>query len=77
MFSNLVFSWSAFATVLRSSRMFLSFVFVIGGVQCSSQSDALSRASVNRSPSPAFACNDCGAKATISLARSITVKRKG
>ena len=57
--------------------MFLSFVFVIGGVQCSSQSDALRSASMNRSPSPASACSDCGAKATTSLARSITGRRKG
>ena len=58
--------------VLRSSRMFLSFGLVIGGVQCSSQSDALRRASMNLSPSTAFERSDCGAKATIRRARSIT-----
>jgi len=71
-FSNSAPSWSAFAIVLSSNRMFLSFGFVIGGVQCSSQSDALRRASMNRSPSTVSVCSDCGAKATISLARSST-----
>lgn len=74
-FSKFAFSWSAFAVVLRSSKMFLSFALVIGGVQCSSQSDALRRASMNRSPSPALVCSDCGAKATMSRARSITTRQ--
>jgi len=72
MSSNFVFSCSAFATVLRTSRMFLSFGLVIGGVQRSSQSDALRRAFMNLSPSSASECRDCGAKATISRERSIT-----
>ena len=63
--------------VLRRSKRFLSFGFVIGGVNCSSRSDALRRAPMNRSPSPGFVWSDCGAKATISRARSITTWQNG
>lgn len=52
--------------------MFLSFGLVIGGFQRSSQSDALRRAFMNLSPSPALECSDCGANATIRRERSIT-----